>query len=65
MIQAILDRAVALARPAAEQGAPASYIPELAKTDPRQLGACIFTLDGGRFPQATPRCASASRASPR
>ena len=49
MIQAILDRAVALARPAAEQGAPASYIPELAKTDPRQLGACIFTLDGGRF----------------
>lgn len=49
VIQAILDRAVALARPAAEQGAPASYIPELAKTDPRQLGACIFTLDGGRF----------------
>ena len=49
MIQTILDRAVALARPAAEQGAPASYIPELAKTDPRQLGACIFTLDGGRF----------------
>ena len=49
MIQTILDRAVALARPAAEQGAPASYIPELAKADPRQLGACIFTLDGGRF----------------
>lgn len=49
MIQAILDRAVALARPAAEEGAPASYIPALAKTDPRQLGACIFTLDGGRF----------------
>ena len=49
MIQAILADAVAAARPSAELGEPASYIPELGKVDKRQLGACIFTLDGGRY----------------
>ena len=49
MIQKILSQAVEAARPAAELGQTASYIPELGKVDKHQLGACVFTLDGGRF----------------
>ncbi|MCL1993716.1 MAG: glutaminase A [Spirochaetes bacterium] len=30
-------------------GKVATYIPELAKGNPRHLGACIMTADGGRF----------------
>ena len=40
---------MAEARPAVELGEPASYIPELGKADKRQLGACIFALDGNRY----------------
>ena len=49
MIQTMLEEAVAAALPAVELGEPASYIPELGKVDKGQLGACIFTLDGGRY----------------
>ena len=49
MIQTVLAQAVAAARPAAELGQTASYIPELSKVDKHQLGACVFTADGGRF----------------
>ena len=49
MIQNLLDRALAQARPAVELGEPASYIPELGKVDKRQLGVCLYTLEGGRY----------------
>ena len=49
MIQTVLTQAVEAARPAAELGQTASYIPELSKVDKHLLGACVFTLDGGRF----------------
>ena len=49
LIQNLLDRALAQARPAVELGEPASYIPELGKVDKRQLGVCLYTLEGGRY----------------
>ena len=49
MIQSILEQAVVRAAPAVKYGEPASYIPELGKADKRQLGVCVWTLEGGRF----------------
>lgn len=49
MIQQILDEAVAYAAKFTHLGKSASYIPELAKADPAQLGACIITVDGACY----------------
>ena len=48
MIQTILSQAVEAARPAAELGQTATYIPELGKMDKHHLGACVFTREGER-----------------
>ncbi len=49
MVQQVLDEAVAYAARFTHLGKSAGYIPELAKADPAQLGACIVTLDGARY----------------
>lgn len=49
MIQQVLDEAVAYAARFTHLGKSAGYIPELAKTDPAQLGACIVTVDGTHY----------------
>ena len=49
MIQSLLSQAVEAARPATDLGQTATYIPELGKMDKHQLGACVFTREGGRF----------------
>lgn len=46
MIQQVLDEAIAYASEFTHLGKAASYIPELAKSNPVQLGACIVTTDG-------------------
>ena len=48
MIQAILSQAVEAARPAADLGQTATYIPELGKMDKHHLGACVFSREGER-----------------
>ena len=46
MLQKILDEAVTLGRGVLSAGKTADYIPELAKANPAQLGACIRMTDG-------------------
>ncbi len=48
-IQAILENAVEKSRDVLFEGKVASYIPELAKADSSNLGACIMTADGRVF----------------
>ncbi len=48
-IQNVLNDAVKYAAERMEGGKPAAYIPELAKEDPRRLGACISMVDGRIF----------------
>ena len=48
-IQNVLNDAVKYAAERMEGGKPAAYIPELAKEDPRRLGACISMVDGRSF----------------
>ena len=48
-IQAILDNAYAQARQVLGEGRVASYIPELAKADPSNLGACVLLQDGTEY----------------
>jgi glutaminase len=45
-IQALFDKTVALARNAAQEGTPASYIPELKRVDPALFSLSMTTLDG-------------------
>ncbi len=49
MIQQVLDEAMAYASEFTHLGKVASYIPELAKSDPAQMGACIITTDGACY----------------
>lgn len=49
MIQHKLEEAMAYARPFMKEGKVATYIPELAKGDANQLGACIATVKGDVF----------------
>lgn len=46
MIQQVLDSAMEYARTFMAEGKVATYIPELAKGDPTQLGCCIITAKG-------------------
>lgn len=46
MIQQKLEEAMAYARPFMKDGHVATYIPELAKGDAAQLGACVATVKG-------------------
>ena len=46
IMQNILDKAVEYGRNFISYGKTASYIPELSKVDPNQLGATIVTLQG-------------------
>lgn len=48
-IEIALCQAVEYARTFLHTGKVASYIPELAKGNPEQLGACIVTADGTRY----------------
>lgn len=48
-IQKILDNAYAQARQVLGEGRVASYIPELAKADPSNLGACVLLKDGTEY----------------
>lgn len=49
MIQQTLDESIDYAETFLHEGKVASYIPELAKADPAQLGACILTKDGSQY----------------
>ncbi len=46
-IQKAIEEAIAYARPFLGQGAPADYIPELAKANPDHLAVCVETLEHG------------------
>ena len=48
-IQAIIDDISTALRPRLGEGAVASYIPQLAKVDPKQLGIAITTVEGETF----------------
>ena len=45
----IIDRAMNLAREEIPKGAVATYIPELSKMDPHQLGICLYPLKGEKI----------------
>ena len=45
----IIDRAMNLAREEIPKGAVATYIPELSKMDPHQLGICLYPLKGDKI----------------
>lgn len=45
-MQKLLDTAVKFSLPYTIEGKPASYIPELSKVDPRQLGVAVVSLKG-------------------
>lgn len=47
--KAIIQRAMDLAREEIPKGAVATYIPELGKVDPHQLGICIYPLSGEKI----------------
>lgn len=49
MLQELLNDALAHGRRYLQEGRVASYIPELKKADPEQLGICITTTDGTRY----------------
>ena len=46
MIQEYLDKAVAYGKQFVSEGAVATYIPELSKGDPNQVGVCMMKTDG-------------------
>ena len=48
-MQEILEEIVAASRPFAAKGAPANYIPALARVDPEKLGVAVVTADGREF----------------
>lgn len=48
-LQDLLDEACARARPRGREGKVATYIPELAKTDPGLVGISVHTLDGTAY----------------
>ncbi|MDR0379506.1 MAG: glutaminase, partial [Candidatus Accumulibacter sp.] len=45
-MQVTLDEVLALSRNGTKEGAPASYIPELAQTDPGLFSVSATALDG-------------------
>ncbi len=45
----IIQRAMDLAREEIPKGAVATYIPELGKVDPHQLGICVYPLSGDKI----------------
>ncbi len=45
-MEEMLTLAVDLGKAAAKKGYPATYIPELAKSDPEEVGICVVSLDG-------------------
>ena len=45
----IIERAMNLAREEIPKGAVATYIPELGKMDPHQLGICLYPLKGDKI----------------
>ena len=45
----IIERAMNLAREEIPKGAVATYIPELGKMDPHQLGICLYPLKGEKI----------------
>ena len=45
----IVQKAMDLAREEIPKGAVATYIPELGKVDPHQLGICIYPLKGDKI----------------
>jgi glutaminase len=45
-MQNLLDEAIRYALPYVFEGKPASYIPELGKVDPKQLGVAIVNMEG-------------------
>ena len=45
----IIERAMNLAREEIPKGAVATYIPELGKEDPHQLGICLYPLKGEKI----------------
>ena len=45
----IIERAMNLAREEIPKGAVATYIPELGKEDPHQLGICLYPLKGDKI----------------
>ena len=45
----IIQRAMDLAREEIPKGAVATYIPELGKMDPHQLGICLYPLKGDKI----------------
>ncbi|MGE5654030.1 MAG: glutaminase, partial [Bacillota bacterium] len=48
-VQAILEQALRHAMPYSERGKVATYIPELGKVNPKQLGVTIVTLSGDQW----------------
>jgi glutaminase len=48
-MQKLLEDAVKFALPFAEEGQPASYIPELSKASPHQLGVAVIDFSGERW----------------
>ena len=49
MIQKVLDESLEFAREHIQGAEVASYIPELARADPQQLGASVMTMQGQCF----------------
>ncbi|MEE1169420.1 MAG: glutaminase A [Anaerovoracaceae bacterium] len=47
--KAILQKSMDLAREEIPKGAVATYIPELSKMDPHQLGICVYPLSGEKI----------------
>ena len=45
----IIQKAMDLAREEIPKGAVATYIPELSKADPHQLGICVYPLKGEKI----------------
>lgn len=45
----VLEQALALAKSHTSEGNVATYIPELGKADPSQVGICVFRKNGERF----------------
>ncbi|MDF2890665.1 MAG: glsA [Clostridia bacterium] len=48
-MQNLLDEAIRYALPYVLEGKPASYIPELGKVDPKQLGVAIVSMEGNHW----------------
>ncbi|MDF2532438.1 MAG: glsA [Clostridia bacterium] len=48
-MQNLLDEAIRYALPYVLEGKPASYIPELGKVDPKQLGVAIVSMEGSHW----------------